>query len=277
MRSLFEGKKAREQQGRLRPLFDEEQESSPDGPDSRNTTSNSDTPGQLSWEVPTLQSNKGPKPWTRLTGFTPSREFCPDTTQSPLIPCGKDVIERGVISEELANQLFKTYVEDLTPHSPMVVFPPGTSAEEIRRSKPTLFLATISAAAGKSDPNLSSTLSSEVLSAYTHRTVINSEKSLELVQSMLVTSVWYYPPGKFAQLKFYEYIHAAATMAMDIGLGTKPVINRCQRAQADAKTQHHWELVGEKHTPNSEQSSNMELDILEKKRTYLSCYLITTG
>src|SRR4051794_30151977 len=120
---------------------------------------------------------------------------------------GKDVIDRGILSEELANELFKTFMEDLAPHSPMVDFPPTTTANDIRTTKQTLFLAVIAAASGKSDPSLFSTLSSEALAAYTHRTVVNREKNLELVQTMIVISVWYYPPGKFAQLKFYEYIH----------------------------------------------------------------------
>jgi hypothetical protein len=277
MRSLFEGKKAKDQQTRLHPLFEEEQQSSPDGLASRNTHSNTNTPGQPSLETPASNSNTGTSAWTGLTGFTPSGEYCPTPSQNPLIPSGKDIIERGIVSEELGTQLFNTYVEDLAPHSPMVVFPPGTTAEEVRRSKPTLFLATISASAGKSDPSLFSTLSSEVLSAYTHRTVVNSEKSLELVQAMLVTSVWYYPPGKFAQLKFYEYIHAAATMAMDIGLGTKPVVNRRHRVQNEDIPSHRWGLVSEGPKANLGQDSESELDALEKKRTYLSCYLVTTG
>ena len=163
----------------------------------------------------------------------------------------------------LATELYHTYVTELVPHYPVVVFPPSVTAAEIRRKKPTLFLAIIAAASGKSDPHLYSILNSEVLSAYAQKIVINSQKSLELVQAMIVTSVWYYPPGKFAQLKFYEYIHMAATMAVDIRLGMNPKLFRRRRALHDMTS------------PMSE--DNGDHDDIERRRTFLACYLITIG
>jgi hypothetical protein len=174
-----------------------------------------------------------------------------------------DIIDRGIVSLDQATVLFHEYVTELVPHYPAVVFPPTVTAPEIRRTKPTLFLAIIAAAAGKSDPHLYSILNSEILSAYAQQIVIGSQKSLELVQAMIVTSVWYYPPGKFAQLKFYEYIHMAATMAVDIGLGTNPKVLRRRR--------------GDKDSPISDDCSIRGYDDLERRRTFLSCYLITTG
>lgn len=176
-----------------------------------------------------------------------------------------DVIDRGIISMELAAEMFHTYVTDLVPHYPAVVFHSGVTAAEIRKAKPTLFLAIIAAASGKSDPHLYSTLNSEVISAYAQQIVIGSQKSLELVQAMIVTSVWYYPPGKFSQLKFYEYIHMAATMAMDIGLGTNPKTSRRRRGATDTES------------PASDDSNHGVYDEIERRRTFLSCYLITTG
>ncbi|TVY82902.1 Transcriptional regulator WAR1 [Lachnellula suecica] len=163
---------------------------------------------------------------------------------------------------ETASALFKTYIDDLYKHYPAVPFPDGTSAEEIRRTQPTLFLAVIAAAAAKTDPHLYSSLNTEVLATYSNRTVIHSEKSLELVKAMIVSSVWYYPPGRFSQLKFYEYIHMASTMAMDLGIGTNPKASRARRG-ADSN----------KLTPESVPNDG-EMD---KRRIFLVCYLITTG
>lgn len=205
-----------------------------------------------------------------LPSVEDSREFCPlpaptdrrYTMRKPLSPEDKDFIERGVISECLATQLFDTFVRDLVPHSPFVVFSPSTTAKDIRRSKPTLFLAMIAAASGKTDPSLSNTLSNEVWSSYTHRTVVNSEKSIELVQAIMVNTVWYFPPGNFAQLKFYENIHMAASMAMDLGLGTNLSIRRRRRGESKSESA----------------LSNIEsMEDLEKKRTFLSCYIMSTG
>jgi hypothetical protein len=258
MRALFEGKKdPRGEAGARHGTLDREPQQwsladgsrleTPSGSEGLPWTSS--TEGRsIRWEPNVVQTLPAP----------PSEISNPPSLQ-------QDVIDRGVISLELADELFETYVRDLVPTSPLVIFPPNTKASEVRRKTPTLFLAVISVAAGKSDPSLFSILSSEVLAAYTHRTVMHSEKSLELVQAMIVTSIWYYPPGKFAKLKFYEYIHAAATMAMDIGLGTNPR-NPRRRPQGS-----------ENNSPQPESSADSDVEDLAKKRTFLACYLMTTG
>jgi hypothetical protein len=176
-----------------------------------------------------------------------------------------DVIDRGVISLEAATKLWNTYNTGLVNYFPTVSFPPEVTVEELRKTKPTLFLAAIAAASGKEGARLYSILNTEVLSAYAHRTVIQGEKSLELVQALIITSVWYYPPGKYSQLKFYEYIHMAATMALDIGLGTNPKTFRSRRAGTDSD--------GDSPLP----AGNLDDVKLEKRKTFLACYLISTG
>jgi hypothetical protein len=174
-----------------------------------------------------------------------------------------DVIDRGVISLELATQLLHSYNTGLVNYFPTVHFPPEVTIEELRNTKPTLFLAAIAAASGKEGSRLYSILNTEVLSAYAHRTVIRGEKSLELVQALIITSVWYYPPGKYSQLKFYEYIHMAATMALDIGLGTNPKTFRSRR--------------GTDSDGDSPPAGDLDDAELEKRKTFLACYLISTG
>lgn len=165
-----------------------------------------------------------------------------------------DVVDRGILTMYQATQLFQIYNVQLVHHYPAVILPQSLTAEELRRTKPTLFLAVIAAAAGKVDPHLYSILNSEVLSEYARRTVVHSEKSLELVQAMIVTSVWYFPPGKFSRLKFYEYVHMAATMAIDLGFGTNP---RGSRGRVEGPVELNEEE-------------------LEKRRTFLACFIITT-
>ncbi|EPE30168.1 hypothetical protein GLAREA_12891 [Glarea lozoyensis ATCC 20868] len=176
-----------------------------------------------------------------------------------------DVIDRGLLTWQYAEALFYVFINDLFPHYPCVYFKPGTSPEQTRRKRPILFLAVIAAASGKVDPHLYSILHSEVVTAYTQRAVFHNEKSLELVQAQLVTSVWYYPPGAFDRLKFYEYIHMATTMAIEIGLGTDPNPSR--------------KRYGIDHAPfPSVKSDSVTLDDdLERRRTILACYLVSTG
>jgi hypothetical protein len=216
-----------------------------------------DSPSSSGLISNTFLSSKPPNYGDQLLPLSSSKNHQTSLLQTPSILSSLDVIDRGIISNELATALFETYVTELVPHYPAVVFSTAVTASEIRRTKPTLFLAIIAAASGKSDSSLYSALNSEILSAYAQKIFIESQKSLELVQALIVTSVWYYPPTRLTQL--------AATMAMDIGLGTKPKTLRRHRMDEDQKG------------PGSEDSVDGDYNEIERRRTFLACYLIATG
>lgn len=188
---------------------------------------------------------------------------------SPSVTQNLDIIDRGIISMDQAGELFNIYRNDIAPKYPAVTIPETCLIEDLRESRPTLFLAVLAAASGKVDPSLYSTLHSEIILAYAHRTLMLGEKNIELVQAMLVTVIWYYPPGKFAQLKAYEYIHMAASMAMDIGIGSTPS-RRAVRPEADAS-------MTEQYTAERNYPTVAEAQDLEERRTFLACYTFTTG
>ena len=119
----------------------------------------------------------------------------------------QDVIDRGLISDETAEMLFDRYVNYLAPQYPIVVFHDNVTSNEIRRSRPTLFLAILAAASGTHKPCLFRDLNTELLRVFAEKVVMSSEKSLELVQAMLIMAVWYFPPDRFEELKHYQYIH----------------------------------------------------------------------
>jgi hypothetical protein len=131
-----------------------------------------------------------------------------------------DPIEMGTITSEQANEFFLRYVNLMVHHLPAVPLPPGTSMEEVRRSKPVLFLS-IMAAASSEYPSVQRQLSKDVIQVFADRVMIQGDKSLELVQALQVAVAWYYPPEHFEELKFYQLVHVAAVMAIDIGLGRK--------------------------------------------------------
>jgi hypothetical protein len=198
----------------------------------------------------------------------------------------KDVIDSGMISMATARQLFDSYRKHLFPHYPVVPIPESTTADELRQVKPTLFLAIIAAAAGTENPELSAMLDQEVLHIYATKSLVHSEKSLELVQALLISAVWYHPPNKFGQLKYYEYIHMAVTMALDIGIGARPTARRSrfgsrdnQQLQVRKSNVHPLEDTANPDlslTPRSRDSSPNTTN-LESRRTFLACYLVCAG
>lgn len=53
------------------------------------------------------------------------------------------------------------------------------------------------------------------------KVIVGGERSLELVQALLVMEVWYcFPDDLDEGVNFYQWIHIAATMALQLGLGS---------------------------------------------------------
>ncbi|KAK4580094.1 hypothetical protein LTR86_000296 [Recurvomyces mirabilis] len=196
----------------------------------------------------------------------------------------RDVVDRGLLSMATARQLYETYETDLFPHWPPVPIPANMSADDMRVTRPALFLAIIAAAAGKENSELAATLDKEVLDI-----LMQSEKSLDLIQALLLSAVWYHPPSKFGQLKYYEYIHMAATMAMDIGIGTRPTVTRSRFGNADRGREPAKQAMVHTVHP-AEDTSNPDLSMtprsrnqsphtgsLESRRTFVATYMICAG
>ncbi|KAL9125505.1 MAG: hypothetical protein Q9217_005307 [Psora testacea] len=183
-----------------------------------------------------------------------------------------DVVARGLLTMEEATELFDRYVNVLSPNFPAIIFPPGTCAAEIRSKRPILFLAVIAAGAGAAHPALNLKLNQEILQLYATKVALEGQKNLDLVQSILISSLWYYPPERFDQLKFHQYIHMAATMALDLGLGKRPRIRRQHQHTSPA-----WMQTYEpQRTPGSELTLSKlapDSSSLECRRTLLACYL----
>ena len=73
-----------------------------------------------------------------------------------------DVIDRHVIDEKTAYRSFDRYHKDMCQYLPIVVFPPSTTAAEIRRTKPVLFLSIVAASVAAFRPEVQPMLVSEV-------------------------------------------------------------------------------------------------------------------
>ncbi|KAL1877344.1 hypothetical protein VTK73DRAFT_8717 [Phialemonium thermophilum] len=177
-----------------------------------------------------------------------------------------DIIDRGFLTMDTAARLFARYVNDMCPHLPAVVFPAGTLAADVRKSKPVLFLS-IMAAASFDLPDLQRRLVRELMEIVAHKAVVVGEKSLELVQALHVAVIWYWPPEHFDELKFYQLIHIAGVMAIDLGLGRK-VSGRVGLRRYMT------------YTPGHQQFSRNPLPDptgVEARRTWLACYFLATN
>lgn len=167
-----------------------------------------------------------------------------------------DLIERGVIDAETATKAFNRFTERYAPIVPVVVFPPGTTMNTVRETKPILFHAIMAIVIGYFQPSLQTQLTSEVHRIFAEKIVIKGEKSLELIQALLVSCFWYQPPDNAEELKFFQFIYMAVAMAVEIGL--------CRRSRRP--TGGMWGVLLKK-------GSLPDPDSVEARRTWLGCYL----
>ncbi|MCJ1434506.1 hypothetical protein MMC27_003875 [Xylographa pallens] len=131
-----------------------------------------------------------------------------------------DVVDRKIIDAEAATRIFDHYRSHMAPHMPAVVFSANIAAGEVRRTKPILFLAILSVASYHEYPKTQKTLLREITRVYAESIICKGEKSLELVQALQVSTIWY-APEDYRDAKPYLFVNMAVSMAIALGLSQK--------------------------------------------------------
>ncbi|KAK6437588.1 hypothetical protein LTR95_006216 [Oleoguttula sp. CCFEE 5521] len=171
----------------------------------------------------------------------------------------------ALIPPHEATVLFDRYNRELAPHLPAVVFPPEVTAEQLYKEKPMLYLAVIAAASwGQVNADVSREVVRETVGAIGDCAIRNGAKSLELVQTAMVIILWYKPPEQTEQSNFYQLIHVAAVMALDIGLGQR---FKMRRRGFTGPTKDYAPGMGAKMMP-------VDSDALDARRAWLGCYYL---
>ena len=184
----------------------------------------------------------------------------PATAQSIAGPAygAPDAVDRGLISAVMANELFTHYTQNMVPHMPIVTFLENITWESVRKTTPILFLAIVSVASGQDYPSIQVILKEEVMSGLGKRILVNGEKSIELVQALQVVTIWYWPEPN-GNSKYYQLIHMATIMAMDLGIDRKP------------RTMKEQML----HLPGPGVGLH-DTETAERRRAWLGCYLLSS-
>lgn len=180
----------------------------------------------------------------------------------------EDFVNRvnSLINPAMAATIFNRYMTKLAPHLPAIVFSPGTSAEQVFKEKPILYVCILSAASFGALPlDTSKELAGEAVGAIADCVVRNGAKSLELIQAMQVVALWYKPPENAEQTNFYQIIHMAAVMALDIGLGKRFNPSKARRGFGGPNAQF---------APGHSKTLPQDSDTLEARRVWLTCYYL---
>ncbi|KAK8090054.1 hypothetical protein PG997_005015 [Apiospora hydei] len=175
-----------------------------------------------------------------------------------------DVVDRGVLTMDQADAYFARYNDHMIAHLPAVVFPREMTAADLRKSKPLLFLS-VMAAASSEVYSVQRPLVKELTQIFAEKVIINGEKSLEMVQALQVSVIWYYPPEHFEELKFYQMVHVGAVMAIDVGLG------RRRNNPKSRFVPYTWQNHPLRKDPLPDPSA------IECRRAWLACYFLASN
>lgn len=167
-----------------------------------------------------------------------------------------DVVDRKILDAATASKIFNYYISNMASHMPIVVFPADVGAGTIRKTKPTLFLAILSIASAQDYPNLQGILTREIMRAYAEQLIRKREKSLELIQALQVSTIWYSTGANC-----YQLIHMAAVMGIELGISTRTKSNK----------DRFLELWKDDFHTKCELKTK---DTIDSKRAWLGCYFL---
>jgi hypothetical protein len=228
---------------------DVEKTSPTEPPLRRSRTTTSSTAAEQHWSTTTTERTLGAP--------TPNKCGPPDL----LGPAENDIIDRGIITQQQADDLMNIWRNDLVNACPGITIPRHWTANDLRTHKPSLFHAVMAAAAHSQGSQVSDKLHEEAVYLYARSAFINGEKSVQSIQAMLVTVAYYSPPKKPGQLQIYQWVNMAASMALELGLASKP--------------RTHEQLP--KRAIRSLQKISSPEELLEHCRTVLTLYIISAG
>lgn len=152
----------------------------------------------------------------------------------------EDVITREIISATVAERLFEKFVKEMNPLTPLVSFPPGTDAETVRRARPMTFLALITSATTYLYPEYYNILIEDMARQLADRIMFLFERSIDLVQALLIHTTWVGKHRKAKDIGFNQYIHAAIVIAHDLGLSKRLKTPLTQDPTEEAELRRTW-------------------------------------
>ncbi|KAM5437517.1 hypothetical protein McanMca71_000869 [Microsporum canis] len=132
----------------------------------------------------------------------------------------KDVVDRGFLTMEDAERFISTFKTGMTEHFPFVLIPPHVMAEQLRRERPFLFLATISSAS-YTDMPLQRKLGQEVKAAIATRMITNGEyaKFERSTEPTIVARCHYHTrPHRYTQ-----FLQLAIALIIELRLDRPPL------------------------------------------------------
>jgi hypothetical protein len=215
------------------------------------------SPNALPPTIPSLQDQKAP---LALAYNSPPSPLSEHTALQVEAMIGE------VVDDDIASAVFEEFTTNMLPEFPFLAFPPNTIARDVWKNTPITFLAILDVAAdGFCELEALRKLRKLLVQVYTTCLLRTSSFSFPLLQALIISAVWHRaiePSQAGEQMDVYQITHAAANMAMIMGLG-KPM--KAQAWRGPMPTQ-----ARKIHGPGS----RYQASTLDPRRIWLACHYI---
>ncbi|CAK7218335.1 hypothetical protein SCUCBS95973_003449 [Sporothrix curviconia] len=178
-----------------------------------------------------------------------------------------DVIDRGLVQEELASVLLTEFTTYSEKQFPFVTMPSYASLSYMRRDRPYVLLAILTVTA---DTALQARLALEFRKAFAQAMLVESRNSLDLLQSVLIFCIWHHQYFRPYSSQLYQLSQIAVTMAVEINLpGTMSPTLASLMAP-------HQQALGQR-TRSSRTPTEQMANEIERARTFLGTYCLSAS
>ncbi|KAI1627499.1 hypothetical protein EDD37DRAFT_263504 [Exophiala viscosa] len=137
-----------------------------------------------------------------------------------------DVIARRILSMDNAVTVFDYWAHDMSTTCPIVIFAPGTKAQEVRERRPMTFLAILAISSPVCMPSVQQDLTVDLARQLSERVLFHGEKSVDLIHALLLHASYYIRPRNARDLAFNQYINATIVMCYETGVGKRSPLRR---------------------------------------------------
>lgn len=133
-------------------------------------------------------------------------------------PSLERLLASGLLSTDSAIRLFNDFTSNVLPLYPILTLSGAENFDWFRAHQPTLLLSIIASACRASNPSLFRKLSFHLRADLSEQVMVNGNRTVELVQAILVMVEWYDVPEDMRRLNFYAWTQAAGLMVRELGL-----------------------------------------------------------
>ncbi|EPE04488.1 hypothetical protein F503_03550 [Ophiostoma piceae UAMH 11346] len=183
---------------------------------------------------------------------------------------------------EEAEHSFQVFRSTMLPYFPFVHLPPDLTAQQLRATRPYFWLAIMSMTYQRLPGHVQQARSTHLRALFAQRIVLESEKSLDLLQSLLTFLAWIHYTSRRDRPTLSVITQLAISLVYDLGL--HKYMAPCKSLIARLVRDHYQQSYGPGLATSSTSGAGTDdafpepqTSSLDERRAALSCYVLTSN